>query len=257
MPRWSAAVAALCIVFSLVSAASAVELTLVRTSPFRDATLPRSGQLYLEVEYESAEPLRIQARAYRDGKPAPERQAMNASVLHPAGKRRALVWVSFFEPAAIDEIRVTAHDDRWQPLRILSVASRADWTKRSGAYRAPPQWVSDHIEAESRMADAHPVEEATGGGLVGLAIMAIAMIALPGYLVLQVTGLRRFAGLWRYAAGVPLLLMVPVALATMAGLVGSSNLWPLLLIFATPVAVLFLLALFAARRLWPQCEGAG
>ena len=74
---------------------------------------------------------------------------MNATVIHPAGSGRALVWVRYSEPAVIDEIRVTAYDEKWQPLATLPVERPAQWlAKPADKYVEPPEWVEVLMEAE-------------------------------------------------------------------------------------------------------------
>ena len=252
MSRWLFACLALVAHLAVASAAQAVELRLIRVYPDRAATLPRSENLYFEVEYVSDQPLRIQARAYREGRASPERQAMNASVAHPAGKGRALVWVSFFEAAAIDEVRITAHDERWTPIKILAVPGRARWMAEPARTWAPtPDWVSALLADEERIREMHAPPAEAADENIGLAIGAIMVLGVPIYLVLQVLGLMRFRGGWRWAAAGPLVVMVPVGLITLSGIAGGSNLWPLLLIFTTPFALVFLVGVYVARSLWP------
>jgi len=70
------------------------------------------------------------------------------------------------------------------------------------------------------------------------------------YPVLQASALRKMHGGWRALAALPLLPMAVVLSATVIGLVQGSNLWPLLLIFTAPVALiyLFILRFVHARR---------
>jgi hypothetical protein len=62
----------------------------------------------------------------------------------------------------------------------------------------------------------------------------------PAYVALQVLLLRRLSGGWRRAAMVPLVWMVPAGCYTLFALLAGSNLWPLVLIFLSPLALLFL-----------------
>ena len=69
-------------------------------------------------------------------------------------------------------------------------------------------------------------------------------LALPAYSILQIVVIRRSSGVSRWVATVPLVFMVPIVLLTVVGLVQESNLWPLLLLFASPVAFLYVLVAF-------------
>lgn len=81
--------------------------------------------------------------------------------------------------------------------------------------------------------------------LLGLSVM----LAVPGYWVLQVRMARDYRGAWRIAALAPLLAMVPLVGYTVFALALGSNLWPLLLILASPIAVLYLAAIAILRLL--------
>lgn len=72
-------------------------------------------------------------------------------------------------------------------------------------------------------------------------------LAGPLYFFLQLLMVMRYRGRWRYLSLVPLLAMVP--LAVHAGLAhrAGSNLWPLLLILAAPIASLYLLGLAVVK----------
>lgn len=68
------------------------------------------------------------------------------------------------------------------------------------------------------------------------------------YPFLQVLALVRTTGGVRVAAALPLLLMVPVLVWTAVAYSREANLWPLTLIFASPVAVLYLIVVLAVGR---------
>jgi hypothetical protein len=76
----------------------------------------------------------------------------------------------------------------------------------------------------------------------------IAFAAVPAYPVLQFMALRKLEGGWRYAAAVPLLAMIPLVAVTFIAFQQQSNLWPLLLILASPVASLYLLVTMGLYR---------
>ena len=76
-----------------------------------------------------------------------------------------------------------------------------------------------------------------------------ALIAIPGYWILQVVLARRYDGGWRVAALLPLAVMIPLALYTAFAFAAGSNLWPLLIIFVSPLGFLYLIVVTAAKSL--------
>lgn len=70
------------------------------------------------------------------------------------------------------------------------------------------------------------------------------------YPVLQVIAIRSMRGRWRYLALVPFLPMAYVIPVTIVAFVQQSNLWPILLIFMAPIALIYLLVLFLTHALW-------
>lgn len=227
----------------------AVQLSVGRISPGLDASLPSGAPLYIEVSYRSDQPLRLQARAFLNGESLDKGQSMNASVAHPAGQGRALVWVGFQEPAAPDQIRITAYDNRWTPLSSLTLPSSARWTGAGGQLREQqPAWVLGLIRDEARIAqETRSQEDAEGGWIFDLLIGGGAMLLVPGYFVLQLLALYLLRGGWRIAAAAPLLAMVPLVVHALLALAGGSNLWPLLIILGAPIAFLYLAGLLIVR----------
>jgi hypothetical protein len=85
-------------------------------------------------------------------------------------------------------------------------------------------------------------------------LIDVLWLAVLAYCVLQVVVLVRAKGAMRWAAAVPLLVMVPVVVLTVIALARASNLWPLLLLFAGPVALLYVAVV--AVILWARPKAA-
>ena len=64
-------------------------------------------------------------------------------------------------------------------------------------------------------------------------------LAVPAYIILQFVVIWRSSGPSRWVAAVPLVVMVPVFVLTGVAYAQESNLWPLWLLFASPVALLY------------------
>jgi len=72
---------------------------------------------------------------------------------------------------------------------------------------------------------------------------------VPLYFALQIWFGYAWSGRWRVAALVPLVPLAPILIYTLAGLFHGSNLWPLFLIFFTPLGLGYLLVVCAARAI--------
>jgi hypothetical protein len=59
--------------------------------------------------------------------------------------------------------------------------------------------------------------------------------------------LKKYHGIWRKAALVPLLTMVPLFAYTVYALIAGSNLWPLIMLFITPVLSLHLIGVVICK----------
>jgi hypothetical protein len=76
---------------------------------------------------------------------------------------------------------------------------------------------------------------------------AALMLSIPAYFVLQIFLGRRWSGVWRVAALLPLIVMGPVLIHAILAYLAQSNLWPILLILSSPFALAYLVALIALR----------
>ena len=72
-------------------------------------------------------------------------------------------------------------------------------------------------------------------------------IAVVAYFVAQCYTAVAWSGGWRIAAVVPLVGMIPITVLTFQGYRQQSNLWPILLLFASPLALLYLAVLMVLR----------
>ena len=73
------------------------------------------------------------------------------------------------------------------------------------------------------------------------------ILAGPVYFFLQLLMAVRYRGRWLVLSLVPLLLMVPLAVHAGMAFAAGSNLWPMLLILAAPVACIYLLGLAVVK----------
>jgi hypothetical protein len=75
------------------------------------------------------------------------------------------------------------------------------------------------------------------------------MWSVPAYCLLQALALWRLRGGWRAAAIVPAVPMAGIVVHAVLAFLAQSNLFPLLLLFASPPASLYLMSLLLLHRL--------
>ena len=66
------------------------------------------------------------------------------------------------------------------------------------------------------------------------------ILVIPLYVLVQVVILRQVRGLWRWAAAIPLVGMLPLFVLAAYEYSQQSELWPLMLILASPIAIVAL-----------------
>lgn len=107
------------------------------------------------------------------------------------------------------------------------------------------RWFAAQLPGAATLAMLAPVALADAAdpatGTDGFDEIALLFLSVPGYVLLQLGLARWTSGGWRKAALVPALLMVPIIGFTVLAFAAQSNLWPLLLLFASPVACLYLI----------------
>lgn len=82
----------------------------------------------------------------------------------------------------------------------------------------------------------------------------VLLLCLVGYPLAQYGAIRHASGGWRMAFALPAVPMALVVAYTALAFSQGANLWPILLIFTAPLAILYLLLLAIARRItrWLQ-----
>jgi hypothetical protein len=69
----------------------------------------------------------------------------------------------------------------------------------------------------------------------------VLILVIPLYVLLQVVVLYQVRGLWRWAAALPLVGMLPLFVLAAYEYSQQSELWPLMLVLSSPVAIVWLL----------------
>lgn len=215
--------------------------------PAASQSLFRGDALSVRLIYASDEPVRFTLQGYARGEPV-VRVHSNPAPVYPAGNGEAIAWLALTEAGYLDEIRVQVADQQWQVQQVLSEPVSLFWERGSRPTpRSRPAWVDELNTAQQAMVSTAYREASTTDSALGSMLVPLMGWSIPGYLVLQIYMLLTFRGAWRKAALVPLLLMVPLTGYTIFALLAGSNLWPLMLLFLTPLAFLYLVAVAVAR----------
>lgn len=212
-------------------------------------TLAFYDKLYLQITYDSQIALRFQAVPLRKGVEL-EFGAMESSPsLYPAGQRDALVWVSFSNPTRIDGIEISILDSEWQEVDQLGIDFDVSWNAPMGEQpRKPAEWVGKLIRKErlkqELVFDPTPQKEET---IFDLFFLASAM-TIPFYLFLQIQFIRKFRGRWRELSAVPIISIAPMIVLSLFGLGLEFRLWVIFIFRGIPLALIYLIALWVAKR---------
>lgn len=246
MTRYFAAFALLLLALSAVfpavspARAQAPVVSLLETHPARSTGLGRDTTLTLRLAYESAHPVSIHATLVdAEGRAV---GINGGGAARPAGAGEAVVWVAAREARAVTQVEISVYEvDAGRPAHRILLPLRASWRDEParGAAPSPPAWVARigaeqaAVLAERRAADPPPED-----GLLG----SLVLWSVPLYPIAQILALVMMAGRWRVAAGLPLLVTAPlVAVLAHAAIVGTDvGLLPLVLVFASPPAILYL-----------------
>jgi hypothetical protein len=70
-------------------------------------------------------------------------------------------------------------------------------------------------------------------------LLDVLWLSVLAYVIVQVIVLRRASASGRLAAALPLPVMVPVFVLTVVNLALAKNLWPIFLLLASPLALLY------------------
>jgi hypothetical protein len=221
----------------------------VAFTPEPGSQLAAGQTLYVRVAYESAQPLRLQARGFLGGANR-DQMANNPSPVFPAGSGEAVVWLFGEAGARIDEVRVQVYDAKWGELFEVPAPVSAEW--RAGVSAAPEAaWAAGLIAAQAKIPPPPPVPATAkekGWDFLLRLLVPLAFLSVPGWPLLQVYALWKLRGPRRLLSGLPLSFMLPVYAYCLYALQQGSNLWPLYAIFASPVALIITLAVVLVAR---------
>lgn len=233
----------LTVLLSSTAAGSRPAVAIIGSHPGTGSVLAPGQPLYLRISYESPRPLHFQARV-----PAADSRLLmtNPSPLYPVGRGEALVWVAFRGEQFVDELVLEVADENRQALQQLRVPVRTRWSASNPDPAPPmPRWAVELNRLQQERVQASFRQDADTGGDGWIQLMAL---SLPLYLLLQFIAWRRWQGGWRRAGLAPLWVAVPLLAYTLFALFSGSGLWPVMLLFFSPLLFCYLFILFLARR---------
>lgn len=219
--------------------------------PEVESTLGNDDMLYVKIRYESDIPLRFQAIAMRDGIAHEVGAVKNPGTLHAQGSGEALAWIGYTNPTHIDSIRVTVLNEKWQEIDHLTKEISMTWHGVADTEpRSPAEWVNSLMKSERRKQDF--VYDATPQkyGFLYDILFFLTIASIPAYVLLQLHMLWHYKYRWRELAIIPLFPYLILAFYYIVGLDIETSLQVTFLFRYTPFALLYLIALWVAKRFW-------
>lgn len=240
-----------CSTFVFAQPADSILVTLDSQDPPGTSILGNDDRLYIMVLYESNVPLRFQAIGMYGGLPLQVGAIKNPAALHAPGRGEALVWVGYTNPTHIDAVNVAVMDEAWNNLYNLPKEVDVKWQGFSADKpRTPAAWVDSLIRAEQRKIDYFYDPSPKKFGTLYDIIFFLTMVSIPAYILLQLHMLWRYDYRWRELAMIPIFPYLILAFYMIVGLDIDESLRVTFLFRYTPFALLYLVVLWLAKRIW-------
>ncbi|MDH3454498.1 MAG: hypothetical protein OEL80_05065 [Desulfuromonadales bacterium] len=236
---------------SFAQSAENILVKIVALDPEIESVLGNDDMLYVQVRYESDIPLRFQAIAVREGSVQDVGAIKNPAALHAQGSGEALAWVGYTNPTHIDSVRVTVLNEEWQEIYQLNKEINVKWQGFASAEpRTPAEWVNALQRSEQRKQDFVYDASPQKYGFFYDVLFFLTIAAIPAYILLQLHMLWHYKYRWRELAFIPLFPYMILAFYYLAGLGIETSLQVTFLFRYTPLALLYLVALWLAKRFW-------
>lgn len=238
------------VAFAIAAIARAdTRVQVVETDPAGPAVLDSWQHFSLRISYASDQPIRVRCEPYLADKRVP---AINGgSPLYNAVNGDAFFWFSFTGARRVDNVVVTAETSSGRIVAKASFPVDVTWTGRAGASpQVKAGWVESMEAERTRQMNAQSEAYFNGPqGMLSAMLGMVIMAGVPAYFVLQVVTLWRLRGRWQRAAALPLVPMAAVLCYTVIAFNAGSNLFPLVLIFASiPGSLYLFVLLFLSSR---------
>jgi hypothetical protein len=79
-------------------------------------------------------------------------------------------------------------------------------------------------------------------------LVCLMFLSVPAYVIVQIVALFRMSGWWLLAGLLPIVPMAVVSIITHNAYGAQSNMWPILLLFASPAALIYLVILLLVNK---------
>ncbi len=224
--------------------ANALDIELVETSPAKTTALNPDEALYVLIRYKSDQPIRFQAIGKHLGEVVSDSARLNPSQAYPAGEGEAIAWVSYSKPTEIEAVKVTVYDKNGQALQKKILPLSVHWqATNNGADQVLEPWVKrlNQQQQSSIGQEREPVS------VFWNILIKLLFFSVPIYWILQIVLMIRWQGKWRKRSSLPLIISIPLLLYTLFAFYVGSNLWPLMMIFISPVLLIVLLIIMAIK----------
>ena len=231
------AAVALIVVAGLASAQQPVSLYLVDTDPPVGSRLQRGEAFYARVQYQTDREIHIWGR----GKGADHTQGKShPSPVYGPGNGEALIWFTLDVPGKIEFMRIQAVPrDREIAVAVIEHPVNLRW-EDSAPKRPRAAWVDPMVVELQQRVQEHVLSSAgTGWNVFAMLLFA----CTPAYLVVQAFAFWRMRGRYGLAFWLPVGAMALVYLVALLGATTGSNLAPIWVVFASPLALIYVIVL--------------
>jgi hypothetical protein len=228
-----------------------VAVRVVEVDPAAEVLLGNQDNLSARLDYDSDRPLRFVAIGSRDASVLRFGAIRNVIVLHPSGEGDALVSVRYNNPTHIDALTVIVMDEEWNELGRLNYPLSMKWSgKGEQPTRRAAAWIKDLTRSEQSAFDyVYDPEPFRYGTLYDFTFF-LCFAAIPFYLLLQSYMLWKYRYRWRELAFIPIFPYLILGFYYLFGLEIETSLQVMFLFRYTFFALLYLVALWLAKRFW-------
>ena len=214
-----------------------VQLQLIETDPPAGSRLKPGNAFFARVKYETDREIHIWGRA-KSAERTPGKS--HPSPVYGPGNGEALVWFTLDVQGKVEVMRIQAVPrGRQAAVAELEFPVALRW--EDGAPELPrAPWVQPMATELQQRVQEHVLSSA-GTGWDVLATLAIA--CTPAYLLAQGFAFWRMRGRYGRAFWIPVWAMALVYLVALLGLLTGSNLAPIWVVFASPLALIYVIVL--------------